>query len=231
MNHREATQNVFEVEAKLNDLKDVSVFISQINNRICGLGLNHGETNQVFEICIELINKTQQLNEIFMNKKNGLDPIQAAQMSTSIIQQELQECATRYKRDKKISKNKFYVAPEEKVIGLCWVPCKLPETSIAVPRLIPNVFQKIPLIKSIISLFEREDFRKEYFFFNEQRAKLVSTDVYTSFSSGHNFKTNELFASHPNSLQIEIGQDDFEPCNALGSRATLYKLSPEYTYL
>lgn len=143
-------------------------------------------------------------------------------MSTSIIQQELQECATRYKRDKKISKNKFYVAPEEKVIGLRWARCKIPETSILVPRLIPNVFQKIPLIKSIISLFEREDFRKEYLAYNEQQGKLVSTNIYTSLSSGSNFKSNELFKNHPDSLQIEIAQDDFQPCNALGSKATLY---------
>lgn len=163
-----------------------------------------------------------------MSKRNGLDPMQAVQMTTTIIQQELQECATRYKRDKKISKNKLYVAPEEKVIGLRWISQKLPETSVSVPRLIPNVFQKISLIKSIISLFEREDFRKEYFLYNEQQVKLVTTDVYTSFSNGNNFKTNELFASNPYSLQIEIAQDDFEPCNALGSRATLYKLSPVY---
>lgn len=221
-------QNTFELESAANDLKDVSVFISQINNRICGLRLNHDETKQVYDICIELINKTQQLNEIFMKEKNGLDSVEALKLSTTIIREELLQCATRYKRDKKIAKNKLYVAPVEKVIGVRWISVKLPETSVSVPRLIPNIFHEIPLIKSLISLFQRDDFRNEYFSYNEQQAKLVSTDIFTSFSSGHNFKTNELFADHPNSLQIEIAQDDFEPCNALGSRATLYKLSPVY---
>lgn len=76
-------QNAFELESSPNDLKDVSHFISRINKRICGLLLNHEESNQVFEICIELIDKAQRLNEIFMKEKNGLDPIQALQMSTA----------------------------------------------------------------------------------------------------------------------------------------------------
>lgn len=163
-----------------------------------------------------------------MKKDNGLDLVQALNMSTTIIKEELLQCATRYKRDKQIAKNHLYVAPEEKAIGVRWTSLRLAETPVSVPRLIPNIYHEIPLIKSIITLFQRDDFRKEYWNYNEQQAKLVSNDVFTSFSSGRNFKSNELFSNHPNSLQIEIAQDDFEPCNALGSRATVYKLSPVY---
>lgn len=226
MNDREVTQNTFELESAPNDSNDLFAFISQINTRICSLLLNHEETNQVYKICMELLDNTQRLNEMFMKKENEVDPIKAMRMSTAIIREELLQCATRYKRDKQLAKNKLYVAPEEKVIGIRWNLVKLRKTYTSVPRLIPNVFYEIPLIRSIISLFQRDDFRKEYFCYNE--AKIVSTDIYDSFSSGNNFRANELFANHPNSLQIEIGQDDFEPCNALGSKATLYKLSPVY---
>lgn len=103
--------------------------------------------------------------------------------------------------------------PEEKTIGVRWISSRLPGCNTPVPRIISSVFQKIDLVKSIISLFQRDDFRSEYFSYNQQQAKLVSSDIYMN---------------HPNSLQIEIGQDDFEPCNPLGSRATVYKLSPVY---
>lgn len=228
INNRKTIQNTFDIEPEPNDANNVLTFISQINNRLCDLQLNHEETNQVYEICIELLDKTQELNEFLLKEKNGFNSEQASKMSITIIRGELLKCSTRYKRDKQLSKSELYVAPEEKAIGVRWTSARLPNSFVSIPRLISNIFHEIPIIKSIISLFERDDFRKEYFSYNEEQAKLVSTDVYTNFSSGNNFKTNRLFANHPNSLQIEIAQDDFEPCNALGSRATIYKLSPVY---
>lgn len=221
-------QNTFELESTLSDSSDVLKFIGQINNRISNLLLSHEKTNQVFKICIELVEKTQQLNEMIIKMENGVTPIQATKMTTAIIREELLQSATRYKREKQLESNNLYVAPEEKAIGLRWISEKLSDSSVSVPRLIPNVYHEIPLIKSIISLFQRDDFRREYFSYNEQQTKLASANLYTSFSSGSNFKSNDLFANDPYSLQIEIAQDDFEPCNALGSRATVYKLSPVY---
>lgn len=223
----EHTKNTFELESETNN-SAVSQFIGEISTRISSLLLSHEETNQVYKICMELIDKTQQLNEMFMKEENGINSFEALKMSTAIIREELLQSATRYKRDKQFKGNKFYVAPEEKAIGLRWTSSKLPDSFVLVPRLVPSVFHEISLVKSIISLFERDDFRKEYLLYNEQQAKLVSNNVYSSFSSGRNFKSNQLFTKHPDSLQIEIGQDDFEPCNALGSRATVYKLSPVY---
>lgn len=227
MDHEE-TQNLFEFTSTSNQCNDITASIAKINDRICKMLLNHNETNQVYEICIDLLDKTQQLNEMFMKKENGMNAIQALKMSTTIIKEELSQCLTRFKRDKRIERNKLFVPPQEKAIGVRWVPIKLPHSSVSVPRLISNVYQEISIIKSIVSLFNREDFRKEYYLFNEEQTKLIDHKTYTNFSNSGNFKNNELFKNHPNSLQLEVGQDDFEPLNALGSKATLYKLSPVY---
>lgn len=53
-------------------------------------------------------------------------------------------------------------------------------------------------------------------------------DVYNDFSSGDLFQTIELFRLHPNSLQIQIGTDDFEICNPLGSKSKLHKITAFY---
>lgn len=224
-NDREMKQNSFQLGPSSND---VSVFTGRINDQICAMQLNHDETNKVYKICLELVEKTQQLNEIFMKKENGMDSLEAVKMSTVVVREELLQCATRYKRDKQIATNKFFVAPEEKTVGVRWISTKLKNSLTSVPKCIPNVYQRISVIKSICSLFERKDFHDEYFKYNEEQVKSISDGIYTNFRSGNNFKTNELFSRYPNSLQIEIAQDDFEPCNALGSKSTLYKLSPVY---
>lgn len=101
----EGMQNIFVLEPPTNGLSSASDFISQINSRICRLQLNHDETNEVYQICLELLNRTQQLNETLMEKQSGLESVQALQLSTAIVREELLQGATRYKRDKQIAKN------------------------------------------------------------------------------------------------------------------------------
>lgn len=54
------------------------------------------------------------------------------------------------------------------------------------------------------------------------------TGLYSDFTSGSNFRSNELFSAYPDSLQIVLATDDFDVCNGLGSKATMHKLCPVY---
>lgn len=134
------TRNTFEIESKLPDMKTVSEFVNKINNRICGLMLNHDETNEIYKICLELLEHAQQFTEVLLIGESGLNPIQSSNMSTMCFREELMKCSTRFKRDKELSLNEFYVAPEERALGLRWTTKRIPASSIAVPRLIPNIF-------------------------------------------------------------------------------------------
>lgn len=79
-----------------------------------------------------------------------------------------------------------------------------------------------------MSLFQREDFCTAYKKYNESSETKSKPGEYNDFQSGSAFANNELFKTHPNSLQIEIGTDDFEVCNPLGSKSTLHKICAVY---
>lgn len=53
-------------------------------------------------------------------------------------------------------------------------------------------------------------------------------DTYKSFCCGSVYKSNQLFSSNPNALQLQFITDDFELCNPIGSKATLHKMCPIY---
>lgn len=52
--------------------------------------------------------------------------------------------------------------------------------------------------------------------------------IYRDFCCGKVFAQNEFFQSHPSAIRIHIANDDFETGNALGSKATIHKLSAFY---
>lgn len=52
--------------------------------------------------------------------------------------------------------------------------------------------------------------------------------LFSDFTSGSNFRSNELFSAYPDSLQIVLATDDFDVCNGLGSKSTMHKLCPVY---
>lgn len=96
----------------------------------------------------------------------------------------------------------------------------------SVPRLVQCKYYYIPITETIASLFRNEDFRNMYLSHNEAMKPASST--YSDFSSGAIFRSSELFRNHQNSIQIQIATDDFELCNALGSKATLHKVCAFY---
>lgn len=139
----------------------------------------------------------------------------------------LEECSTKYKREKHYESNELYVVPKELTIGLCFNMSRK-DTKVAVPKLIPCKFHYIPITATIFSLFQHEDFRKEYFKYNEMNGQREVDGVYSRYSCGSRFKSSELFSKYPMSLQIELATDDIDVCNAIGSEATLHKLCPVF---
>lgn len=122
--------------------------------------------------------------------------------------------------------NHLYVAPLELALGLRNDVCKGQRLNVAVARLFQSKFHFIPISKTVMSLFQRDDFRKAYKDFNCTIGHRTVEGVYTDYSSGNRFRSNELFSQYPNSLQIELSTDDFDVCNGIGSKASMHKLCP-----
>lgn len=96
------------------------------------------------------------------------------------------------------------------------------------PETIQCTFQYVSIIDTIRSLFSREDFLRAYQSHNSETNHTCKNGEYSRFCCGSVFKTNELFREHPKSLQIRLATDEFENCNALGSKATLHKTGGIY---
>lgn len=184
--------------------------------------------NNMFEIFMSLVKNINAFNRYLVRVENGMDAVESLELSTMFVCQQLKEGATRYKRKQHIQSKDTYVAPEELTLGVRWETAKKNVAAAMVHTLVPCKFQYISIIKTIISLFQRDDFRNAYFTHNNVLNESESSNAYSSFRSGNVFKSNPLYKKHPNSLQIEIATDDFEICNQSGSKATLHKLTPIY---
>lgn len=85
---------------------------------------------------------------------NELNPLQCLELSTLIVENKLSECATSYKRKKKLLSNHLFVPPKEISLGLRWDILKENAAAAMIPRLIPCKGQ-IVSITDTVSLSEK----------------------------------------------------------------------------
>lgn len=223
--------NVFlpkDGDSKICNDREMGEFLELFNNNVCGLMLNVETSNSIYQLCISLVRKVSQFNIQLIIDDNGMNTAQAIDMSTNAICNKFSEYSTNYKRCKKFESSEMYVAPQQLSLGVRWDMVKEIGATVSIPSLLQCKYQYVPITKTINALFQREDFRSAYLNYNQSNEKNSTRGVYTDFRSGSVFKSNELYKSHPNSLQIEIGTDDFEVCNPLGSKSTLHKICAVY---
>lgn len=206
----------------------MSEFLSLFNNELCGLMLGQEASNVIYKLCINLVRKMRQFQIHLINEDNGMNTAQALDMSANAVCNKLSEYSTNFKRCQQFSSSEMYVAPQQLSLGVRWDMVKERGATVSLPTLLQCKYQYVAITKTIIALFQREDFRNAYLNYNQSNDKKSAQPIYTDFCSGSVFKTNELFKSNPNSLQIEIGTDDFEVCNPLGSKSTLHKICAVY---
>lgn len=91
-------------------------------------------------------------------------------------------------------------------------------------------FPYVPILKTLESAFKNQMFLETYIDYNKNGGNGHSCKQmeYIDFCCGTVYKKNELFQKNPNALQIQIFCDDFEPCNPLGSKATIHKMCGIY---
>lgn len=230
-----ANNNIFQLETKTENPNKVceetmNKFLESFNDEMCNLKLNHEQLTAIYNLCSKLVENKQLFIEHMIQEDNGFDVLDLLKISTTFVKKRLSECSTKYSRAKNFGSNKLYVPPDELVVGLRSNMERI-ENSVSVPRLIPCKFHYIPITSTIIALFRRDDFRREYFEFNAANGQRADNGVYCDYISGSQFKSSELFSVYPNSLQIELATDDFDVCNGLGSKATMHKLCPVYVLI
>lgn len=114
-------------------------------------------------------------------------------------------------------------------IGTHWEMAKSKLNNITIPRLFQSKFHYISLRQRIHSLFMQKEFRDMYFEHNlgDNRQCCVE-GLYKNFCCGSLYKESQLYSSQPHALQLQFATDDFEPNDALGSKAGVHKMCPIY---
>lgn len=207
---------------------EMDKFLDGFNNELFALMLNQETTNKIHKMCIDLLNNVKQFSNHLINDENGMNSSQALDICTTFVYHKLSEYSTNYKRCKKSESSESYVPPQQLSLGVRWDIVKERVGTVSIPTLVSCKYQYVSITQSIINLFQQNDFRNAYLRYNESNENKSVRGVYSDFCSGSIFETNELFKAHPDSLQIEIATDDFEVCDALGSKSTLHKICGVY---
>lgn len=237
---KEKKSFVFENEEKSTSTSTIATeefhrFLATFATKIIGLNLKQKDTELIFEMSMNLIKQFTNLNKKWISDLDpNSDTSKVLDLTNDIVYQHFLSYRSTYKQNKILFANKNFVKPIEKAIGTRWEQKKMwyNGRKIYIPRLIQCTLTYVPILKTIKSLFACDEFAATYFQYNMSNgSNVISRDgskSYTSFSSGTSFAGNELFMLHPDSLQLQIASDEFEPCNALQSKANRHKVNAVY---
>ncbi len=88
--------------------------------------------------------------------------------------------------------------------------------------------QYVPIKETLNSLFESEDFKKQY---ELSHSRLPNKDVFEDIWDGHNIANNASFKTDKSSMAFILYQDAFEVVNPLGSGRKKHKILAVYLTL
>lgn len=196
------------------------------------MGLKQKDTDSLFQMAHELFTKYKTLTKTWADDLENFE--QAIELTSDMALNHFAYHDTISKRNKKISKNNQFVAPEERAIGTRWELNKKKVNGhvIQIPRQIQSTLQYVPILKTLRSLFENEEFASIYFDYNKS---IKSSEIgrngtkrYSCFNSGSVFAQNDFFANNAGAIQLLVSIDDFEPNNPLQSKANCHKICAVY---
>lgn len=202
--------------------------IGKFTNEILHLDLNQKQSNAVFTFCIELVGEIRYLNKQLLDQNKTMSPDEIVELSADFITDKLSSFQTTYKYKSNVAKNSLFVPPQQKTLGTRFEMKRIKSTDIAVPRVIQSKMQYVPLLDTIRSLFNRQDFYDTFFNYNKYGKHRCSDGVYEDFCCGDLYKKTELYQNNEFCLQIQISYDDFELCSPLKSKENIHKVCGVY---
>lgn len=218
----------FELEAtEKNNLKRIGDSIERFKDQILLMSLTREQTNQIFKLFTHVVDTyTDAIKSVISSSESKL--IQSVEEFDFRIKRTLLDHDSAYKRQKKFENNRLYVHPEEKAIGFKWMQI-VNETSGKIERKYKqNTFQFIAPSATVKALFSDPHFEKMYFESETKSGHLCVEGVYRDYCCGTNFRKNQFLQENPNALVFQLYTDDFEPCDALKSKAGRHKICAFY---
>lgn len=124
--------------------------------------------------------------------------------------------------------SKIFVEPEEKSTGFKFKRIFDEKANCVVSKSVQTTFQFVAPSKICTALFSSLEFENAYINYNTHQASSRKEGIYRNFCDGQTYKSNQFFQSNPFAIQINLFTDDFEPCDALKTRAGVHKMTAFY---
>lgn len=206
-----------------NNLKQIGESVEYFKDQILLMSLTQNQTNKIFKLFGSVFDTYCETMKRVISM-NGSKSMQSVNDIQSRLKKTIVDNASAYKRKQKIENNKLYVPPQEKAIGFKWVQIVDKVTGRIERNYKQNTFLFIPPSATIEALFVDPNFKKMYF----ERRHLCEAGIYRDYCCGSYFQQNQFFKDNPNALILQLYTDDFEPCDALKSKAGKHKVCAFY---
>lgn len=205
-----------------NDFKKIEKVIENLKNQIILMSLKREQTDQVFKLVDNLIDTYSESVKAVLSR-NGSKLIENIDALHRRLKKTIGDYDTDFKRKKQIEKNIFYVPPEEKSIGFKWTQTFDDSSQKIIRKYQQNTFQFIRPSAIIQALFLNPVFVKMYKGHVENKGHECTNDVFRDFCCGSHSIASEFMRENPTAMKIQLFTDDFEPCDALKSKAGKHK--------
>lgn len=206
--------------------REFDVFFESFVSNIRSMNIPEKSMDTFFCVCEDLVQNCQNLYKKLTPKEHEIEMCNVISTGTDYVTDKLKSRNTSTKRHNYTKNRLSYVKSTETAIGLTWKSQVNCGQEIVNHTLTQTTYQYVSLIDTLKSLFLNADFKKMYFDFNESKKHVCRDGVYEDFCCGSIYKENSHF--NPTTLQIQLGIDDFEPCNALKSKSGLHKMCGVY---
>lgn len=206
--------------------------LKTLTSSIINAKVSERDLNNILKSCLNFAEGLNEFNLSLLECNNDMTAKQVLQITTKFTRDKIRAVNSKYKRKNNIKSSKSYVPPKEIAIGTRWETCKVKKNDkmIVIPRLIQSVFYYISIKQTLGVIFDNKDFAAQYFDYNVTRRRdhVCVPDEYHGFCCGSTFKSMELFNDYPESIQLQIGYDEYDPCNGLGSKSNRHKTLAVY---
>lgn len=213
----------FEIKATdANNTRKLENAVDKFKNEITLMNFTNAQTDCIFSLTQNVLDTYSEcLNSVISKTDKKL--VTSVNGLAQCLKETLSTHSSAFKRKKTIEKEKTFVPPEEKAISCKWIQTMDEQSGRIVRKYVQTTFQFIPPSAIIKSLFEDPDFVKLYTEHTLNKSHECREGVYLDYCCGEHFRKNALLKEDPNAIRIQLYTDEFEPCDALKSKAEKHK--------
>lgn len=169
--------------------------------------------------------------EVNSFRKDKIQDISANKICEEIhghVVDQLRSMDSKYKREQAIKHSDTYVEPVELSSGFEFKMKKDKNTGAILRTPIQSTFQYVNPIKQLEALFSDSSFEKLYVDYNTSNDHVCEENVFERFCCGNVYQNSQFFKTNPLALQLKLFVDEFEPCDALKTKAGKHKTNAYY---